>query len=167
MHVGARLASRRWPARRYAAVADALAERGWRVVLTGSAAEREIVDEAVRAMRHRAADLSGHTTLWTLGALIAGARLLVCNDTGVSHLAAATGTPSVVVACGSDVARWAPLDARRHAVLWRDVACRPCAHEACPTAHECAMGVTVDEVVAAALQALARAPAQEPRHVAA
>ncbi len=136
-------------------------------MFTGSAAERPLVDEAVRAMRHPAVDLTGHTTLWTLGALIASARLLVCNDTGVSHVAAATRTPSVVVACGSDVARWAPLDARRHAVLWRDAPCRPCAHPACPTAHECATGVTVDEVVAAALQVLARAPAQEPRHVAA
>jgi ADP-heptose:LPS heptosyltransferase len=167
VHVGAQLASRRWPARRHAAVGDALAARGWRVVFTGSAAERALVDEAVRAMRHPAVDLTGRTTLWTLGALIASARLLVCNDTGVSHVAAATRTPSVVVACGSDVARWAPLDARRHAVLWRDAPCRPCAQPACPTAHECATGVTVDEVVAAALQALARAPAQEPRHVAA
>ena len=70
-------------------------------------------------MRRRAIDLAGKTTLGALGALIEGAEALVCNDTSVSHIAAALACPSVVVSCGADVARWAPLDADRHRVLWQ------------------------------------------------
>jgi ADP-heptose:LPS heptosyltransferase len=100
-------------------------------------------------------NLCGRTaTPWTLGALVDAAALVVSNDTGVSHVAAALGTPSVIVASGSEVHRWAPLDRRRHHVHWHATPCRPCAHPVCPTAHECAMGVPVDTVVATALELL-------------
>jgi ADP-heptose:LPS heptosyltransferase len=57
-------------------------------------------------MRAPAIDLVGKTTLGALTALIDGARLVVANDTGVRHVAAARGTPCIAVACGSDVRRW-------------------------------------------------------------
>jgi ADP-heptose:LPS heptosyltransferase len=83
--------------------------------------------------------------------LLAHARLLVCNDTGVSHVAAAVATPSVVICSGADPGRWAPLDHDRHRVLYADVACRPCAHLACPIAgHPCAQQVGSEQVLAAA-----------------
>lgn len=153
VHVGAQLPSRRWLPERFAAVADRLAAQGLRVVLTGTPGERALVQTVQRSMRHAALDLSGRTTLWTLGALLQRAALLVCNDTGVQHVAAALGTPSVAVSSGAEVARWAPLDAQRHRVLWADVPCRPCSHRNCPTAHECASAVQADEVAAAALAA--------------
>lgn len=147
VHVGAQLPSRRWPVERFAAVGDALAERGLHVVLTGVEAERGLTQSVAAAMRHPVLDLAGRTTLGALGVLLRAARLLVCNDTGVSHVAAALGTPSVVVACGSDPARWAPLDRRRHRVLSAAVACRPCSFDACPIGHPCALGVSVEAVV--------------------
>ena len=79
-----------------------------------------------------------------------GARLVLCNDTGISHVAAALHRPSVVVSCGADVARWAPLDARLHRVLAKAVDCRPCMHLHCPIGHPCATGVSVAAVLAAA-----------------
>jgi ADP-heptose:LPS heptosyltransferase len=79
---------------------------------------------------------------------------VICNDTGISHVAAAVGTRSVVVSCGAEVARWAPPRSDLHEVLWGDVACRPCAHASCPTAHECAQAVGVAQVLAAARRAL-------------
>jgi ADP-heptose:LPS heptosyltransferase len=154
VHPGAQLPSRRWPVERFAAVADALAARGLAIVITGSAAEASIAKVLVAAMQHPAVDLTGRTSLWVLAALVERAQLVVCNDTGISHVAAATGTPSVVVACGSDVSRWAPLDAERHRVLWESVPCRPCGYVNCPTAHECALAIDAGGASSAAHQLL-------------
>lgn len=165
VHPGAQLRSRRWPAGRFAAVADRLAEQGWQVVLTGTAGERELGDQLQGAMQRRCTDMIGRTSLWELGALIEGAALLVCNDTSVSHIAAALGTRSVVVSCGAEVSRWAPLDRGRHRVLWHDLHCRPCANESCPTAHECAQAISPDSVAKAAFAQLARGAAGGARHV--
>jgi ADP-heptose:LPS heptosyltransferase len=149
VHAGAQLPSRRWPIERFAAVADALAASGRTVVLTGGVPETALVGALEAAMTRRAVNLVGRTTLWTLGALVEGAELVVCNDTGVSHIAAALGIPSVVVASGSDVARWAPLDRERHRVLWQPMPCRPCAHAVCPYDHGCARGIDVPRVLEA------------------
>ncbi|WP_374672883.1 glycosyltransferase family 9 protein [Ideonella sp.] len=155
VHPGSQLPSRRWDPRRFAAVADALADRGLRVVLTGSAPEAGLVADVRACMRHTPVDLCGRTDLWSLGALLERARLLVCNDTGLSHIAAALRVPSVVVSCGSDVARWAPLDTQRHRVLAEDMACRPCGHRVCPhEGHPCAQAVMPDAVLRAALRQL-------------
>jgi ADP-heptose:LPS heptosyltransferase len=149
VHPGSQLPSRRWPVERFARVADALARAGHTVVVTGTAGEAGLAAALRRTCPAPVVDLVGRTDLWTLGALLEGARLLVSNDTGVSHIAAALGTPSVVVALGGDVRRWAPLDRERHRVLWRDLPCRPCGHAVCPTAHECS-AIGADEVLAAA-----------------
>jgi len=147
IHAGAQLASRRWPVERFAEVGSRLAERGTTIVLTGTAQEAPLVAGLSAAIPYPTVNLVGRTDLWTLGALIEGAGLLVCNDTGVSHIAAALGTPSVVVASGSDVGRWAPLDGVRHEVLWQPMPCRPCSHPTCPIGHPCAEAIGVDEVM--------------------
>jgi ADP-heptose:LPS heptosyltransferase len=156
VHAGAQLASRRWPVARFAAVAEALHDMGHTVVLTGAPSERTLGAElscllAARGLPH--VNLVGLTSLWTLGALLRDARVLVCNDTGVSHIAAALRVPSVVVSCGSEVARWAPADRALHRVLAQPAPCRPCAHAECPVGHGCALALTVHEVVRT-LQAL-------------
>ncbi|MBS1189740.1 MAG: glycosyl transferase family 9 [Rhodocyclaceae bacterium] len=155
IHPGARLPSRRWGEERFARVADGLAADGLAVVLTGTREEGPLLARLQAAMATPAIDLAGHTSLGTLAALVAEARLVVCNDTGMSHVAAAVGTPSVVVACGSDPGRWRPLDEARHRVLWHPVACRPCLFEHCPTGHECAAGVAAEAVLAEARRLLA------------
>jgi ADP-heptose:LPS heptosyltransferase len=155
IHPGAQLPSRRWLPERFAAVADALADDGHTLVFTGTAGERALVDGIVARLRRPALNLAGRTSLFTLGALLARARLLVCNDTGVSHVAAALGTPSVVVSLGADVARWAPRDTARHTVLWQDMACRPCAHRHCPIGHGCATAMEAPQVLQAARALLA------------
>jgi ADP-heptose:LPS heptosyltransferase len=114
VHAGARLPARRWSAAGFAAVGDALAERGLRVVLSGTEAEALITEEVAGAMHSPALDLAGRTSLGALGALVEKARLLVTNDTGVSHIAAALRVPSVVVFTASDPRRWAPLDGALH-----------------------------------------------------
>lgn len=152
LHVGAQLASRRWPLRRFAAVAQALFDAGHTLVLTGTAAERpmtQALSTQLAALQVPCVDLSGATSLWTLGALLRGARALLCNDTGVSHVAAALGVPSVVVSCGSDPMRWAPPDRARHRVLAKPAPCRPCAYAECPNGHACAHALSVFEVLEA------------------
>jgi ADP-heptose:LPS heptosyltransferase len=147
IHPGSQLPSRRWPAARFAEVADALAMDGLRIVLTGTRQESCLTEEIKASMREPALELSGRTTLGGLAALIGRARLVVCNDTGVSHVAAAMRTPSVVIACGSDPRRWAPLNRELHRVLYADIACRPCAYRECPIGHPCALDISVHQVL--------------------
>lgn len=149
VHAGARLPSRRWPLERFAQVADALAASGMRVVLTGTEEERVLTAAMVERaqMPRRLIDLAGTTTLGELAALIGHARLLVCNDTGVSHIAAALEVASVVICSGADPLRWGPSNRDRHRVLAHPIACRPCAYQMCPIGHPCATAITVDAVL--------------------
>ena len=168
LHAGAQLASRRWPAQRFAAVADALHDAGYRVVLSGSVREQALGAQLAAMMQAPCVNLVGLTSLWTLGALVASASCLIANDTGVSHIAAALGVPSLIVSCGGDVQRWAPPDPDLNRVLSKPAPCRPCAHQDCPTGHGCAHALSVYEVLAA-LQHLLDLPhltstAEGPEH---
>lgn len=156
VHVGARLASRRWPLGRYAQVAAALSDEGWQVALTGTPAEQSLTAEVRRLSGRHLEDLCGQTTLGSLASLVDASRLLLCNDTGISHVAAAVRAPSVVIASGSDARRWAPTNHDLHVVLAGDAPCRPCAFEHCPIGHPCALAVTPPQVLAVAKRQLAR-----------
>jgi ADP-heptose:LPS heptosyltransferase len=117
IHPGARDPARRWPAAGFAAVADTLAAEGFRVVLTGTAAECTCTAGVAAAMRFKALNAAGRTGVGAMAALLEGAALLVTNDTGVSHLGAAVGAPSVILFLASDPDRWAPPDRYRHRAI--------------------------------------------------
>ncbi|HEX8986615.1 MAG TPA: glycosyltransferase family 9 protein [Rhodocyclaceae bacterium] len=120
VHPGASNADKRWHPEAFAAVGDRLAEEfGVSIVLTGSAAERDVVARVAAAMRRPAIKAASAISVGALAALMNDARLLVCNDTGVSHIAAGLRLPSVVVFSNSDIERWAPLDHRLHACVWK------------------------------------------------
>ncbi|HVX11005.1 MAG TPA: glycosyltransferase family 9 protein [Pirellulales bacterium] len=150
IHPGARYASRRWGAERYAAVADALTRKGLDVVITGSAAEVQLARDVAEAMARPAINLAGRTTLGALAALLTDARLVISNDTGISHVAAGLNVPSVVVVTGSDPQRWAPLDRSLHPIASHHVDCQPCEHVDCPIGHPCATGLAPEHVLAIA-----------------
>jgi ADP-heptose:LPS heptosyltransferase len=114
LHPGAAGPSRRWSPAGFAAVGDEMAQAGYGIALTGSDEERDLTGFVRGLMREPALDLAGQTSLDGLAALYRRAALLVCNDTGVSHLAAALAVPSVVVFSDSDRRRWAPLDGELH-----------------------------------------------------
>lgn len=117
LHAGARSSERRWPPEDFAVIGDALAARGLSVVLTGTQEEARLIDSVAAAMRAPSLKLAGRTDLGSLAVLVESARLVVCNDTAVSHLADALRVPSVVVATGSDASRWSPLDTTLHRVV--------------------------------------------------
>ena len=114
LHAGASVPTRCWSSDRFAAIGDYLAQLGWQIVLTGSRAERGLTEAIAQLMKTPVVNLAGKTSLGVLAALFKECRLLVCNDTGVSHLAAALQVPSVVIFNGSDPQRWSPLDRQRH-----------------------------------------------------
>jgi ADP-heptose:LPS heptosyltransferase len=120
VHVGTKAAARRWPAERFAAVAQVLADRGHQVVITGSAAE---LPRAARVARLAGlpgtAVYAGRTDLVKLAGLVARARLVVSGDTGVAHLATAYRVPSVVLFGPEPPWRWGPpADRLWHRALW-------------------------------------------------
>jgi ADP-heptose:LPS heptosyltransferase len=118
VHVGASDPLRRWPPEAFAAVIDALAARvDCQVVLSGSAAERELTARVAAAATTPVIDLAGMTTLGEFAGVIGRLDLLFSNDTGASHVAAAMQTPSVVLFGPADPRRWAPLDNARHHVI--------------------------------------------------
>lgn len=113
LHPGAHLTDRRWPMDRFAEVGRTLAQRG-AVIVTGGEAERTLARETARLIGAGSYSVAGDTTLGAVAALLDGSLGVVTNDTGVSHLADATRTPSVVVFTASDPHRWAPLDRSLH-----------------------------------------------------
>ena len=119
VHPGARQRATCWPPERFASVADRLAEEfGMRIVLTGSADEAPLAHAVADHMHVPAIIAAAPISIGAMAALMARARLLICNDTGVSHIAAGLGLHSVVIFSKADIARWAPLDRLRHRCIW-------------------------------------------------
>ena len=109
MHPGAAFGAKRWPVDRFAAVAAALDGPDSPVLITGSAAERDLAEEVARTAGLPADRvLAGRTDIGALCDLVAGAGLVVSGDTGIAHLASAYGTPSVVLFGPVDPAQWGP-----------------------------------------------------------
>lgn len=96
VHPGAALPSRRWAAERFAACADQLTSvLDCQVVVTGDAAERELAESVRRGAGPRARSLAGSLSLAEFAAVIDLAALLLSNDSGAVHIAAALGTPVI------------------------------------------------------------------------
>lgn len=152
--------TKRWGLDRFRELARRLlASRPETVLVVGGAAEREILWNFAENLPDRYARrvhvLAGETSPETLAALLARCRLLVCNDSGPMHVAAAVGTP-VAAVFGSTSPEWTgPLGAG-HRVLTRRVPCSPCFRRTCPIGEVCLRLVTVEEVMEAAMKILKR-----------
>jgi len=119
VHPGAAFPGRRWPMERFAAVARHLARAGHDVRITGSPAEEGLARAVAGAAGFGPeAVLAGTTTSLELAAVVAAARVVVCGDTGVAHLATAYRRPSVVLFGPVDPALWGPPARAQHVVLW-------------------------------------------------
>jgi ADP-heptose:LPS heptosyltransferase len=160
VHPGASCQARRYPLERFAAVARLLWRRaGWPVVLTGS--EREAGElGAIASQSPGVSSISGRTRVEDLAAVLAGARLVVCNDSLPMHLATALGVPSLVTFSGTDrEVQWeSPYTPTR--LLRRGTPCSPCYRMECPYHLEC-LEIAPEEVVDAAEEMLRSLPLEQ------
>lgn len=150
VHPGASASSRRYPPESYARAIELLSlERGCEAVFTGDTSETDLVEGIRRRMNARSHSLAGRLGLAELGALIAEADLLVCNNTGPAHIAAAVGTPVVDLYALTNP-QHTPWQVPSR-VLNHDVPCRNCYKSVCPAGHhDCLRRVPPEAVVAAA-----------------
>jgi ADP-heptose:LPS heptosyltransferase len=170
LHVSGGRAIKQWPEARFHEVARTLIDRrGATIVLTGSEADRDQVDTAVRGLpTAHLLDVSGTLDLITLAAVLERVALLVTGDTGPMHVAAAVGTPIVAIFGPSDPARYAPRGPLDR-VVRIDLPCAPCNRIRIPPARcvghtpDCLAGIDVARVLTAIDDVLG---AQEHRHVA-
>lgn len=158
MHVSARWPTKRWPAESFAAVADQLdRERAGPVVLIGGP-EDQAAAQAVQSLARAASvhDLTGQIPLRLLPALLQSASVLVTNDSGPMHVAAAVGTPVVALFGPTSPVRTGPYGPS-HRVLTHPVPCRPCFSRRCTHAIEraCLTGIEPVQVVEAVRARLA------------
>ncbi len=164
LHPGASAPSRRYPPDSYARVASTLAlDDRFQVVFTGNRQEQELVAGIRRDMDAPSWSLVDALNLEEFGALLARAHLLISNNTGPVHMAAALGTPVVDLYALTNPQHTPWLVPNR--VLYHDVPCKFCYKSVCPQGHQnCLRLVEPAEVVAAARELLneTRSYGEEP-----
>lgn len=150
--------AKRWPLERYAAAARDIArqtECQW--VIFGAKGDVPLAAELETMLEGECLNLAGQTTLAELCTELQRCRLLLTNDTGTMHLAAALGVPTVSI-FGSTEPDWTGPLGHDHTVLRRHVECSPCFKRECPIDFRCMKEIEPSHVVAAVLGSLAEPP---------
>lgn len=150
VHPGATAPSRRYPPQLFSRVVKRLAALGFRMIFTGTASEVGLVEEIRYEVRDASESLAGKLSLGQLIALIAGSPLLVTNNTGPAHIAAAVGTPivSLYALTNPQHTPWSTASI----VLSHDAPCRNCFKSVCPEGHHsCLAGIPPESVVQACM----------------
>jgi ADP-heptose:LPS heptosyltransferase len=126
IHPGARNPLRRWSPENFAAIANFIGELGYTIVLTGSQEEAAILHNVAERITYpviNIVDILGHLDIGELALVMQNSALLISNDTGVSHVAAALHIPSIIIfSVYSKIERWAPLDTSLHRIIPADKA---------------------------------------------
>jgi heptosyltransferase-2 len=146
--------AKRWPAERFAAVGRELGSRiGGRIVVVGGPGDLPVVAAVGQALAARPGpfppiDLAGRTDLPTLAAVLAGARVVVANDSGPMHLARSVGAPTVGI-FGSTEPKWTAPRGGQVVTAADRPRCAPCYRRTCPIAVQCLARIPVSAVLAA------------------
>lgn len=143
--------AKRWPAERFVELGRRLVERGFAVLACGAAEDREPAQWIAAEVGAMARSVAGQTSLEEQLALCATARATVSNDSGLAHLAAATGCPTVVI-FGSTSSAWTSPLGPRVTVLQHAPVCSPCFQRTCRIGYGCLTAVGVEEVERACLK---------------
>jgi heptosyltransferase-2 len=139
--------AKRWPAESYGRLAAMLGERGYAVWLLGARGDTAACEDVLRASGGRATSLAGKTTLDEAIELIARADLVVSNDSGLMHIAAALQVPQVAIFGSSSPLHTPPLSARAK-VIWLRLECSPCFERECPLGHlRCLRDIAAERVL--------------------
>lgn len=155
---GAKLEPNRWPADRFIEVGQSLAARGCSIVVLGGVSDAPMCERIADAIGLNAASLAGKTTVRGSCEVLERCATLICNDSGVQHLASAVGTPCVSLFTRREFpGMWWPRGPQ-HQVLLKNVECHTCFLDACPFDNKCIKAIGVDEVIAAAQRVVARRP---------
>jgi len=156
-------AAKCWLPEYFAQLADQFIEqRGATVLVSAAPREREIVDQINRHMRHAAVDLArAGLTLGALKEIVRRCDLMVTNDTGPRHIAAAFDVP-VATIFGPTHPEWTEIYFARERKVSVPVFCGPCQKKTCPLDHRCMTRVTPGSVFEATEALLGRAPVVEP-----
>lgn len=137
--------AKRWPAERYAALADRLMDEQRQVLLIGSKDELDVTNEVTGRMQHRPIVLTGKTSLDQITAVLGHLDLVVTNDTGPAHIAAALGCPTIVIFGPTNPLTTRPFSFKAE-IIRHPPDCAPCMLRDCPIDHRCMTAITVDEI---------------------
>ncbi|MDR0736562.1 MAG: lipopolysaccharide heptosyltransferase II [Zoogloeaceae bacterium] len=138
--------AKRWPARHFAALARELTKTGCAVWLLGSAKDRALAEDICRQASGGCRNLCGKTRVDQAIDLIALAKLVVCNDSGLMHVTAALSRP-VLAIFGSSSPNFTPPLSDRAVIVRHDLPCSPCFKRVCPLGHsDCLENIAPQEV---------------------
>jgi len=126
--------AKRWPEAHFAALAQAKHAEGWQIWLLGSEKDRAVTEAINRHTGSVCIDLAGRTTLEQVVDMMACARAVVTNDSGLMHVAAAVDVPLIALYGSSDPAYTPPLSDKAH-VVRLGIECSPCFQRECPLGH--------------------------------
>ncbi len=142
--------AKRWLPDRFAAAGDELAfDLNAQVVLFGGKDDRETAEEVRASSRTDMLNLAGQSTLTETVYLLSQCRLVISNDSGLMHVAAALNVPTVAVFGSTNPQTTSPSGSRT-AIVRQETSCSPCLKKVCPTDFRCMTAVTVNDVVDAA-----------------
>lgn len=141
--------SKQWPEHYYAEIAQKKLAEGWQVWLFGSHNDQAVAESIQQATQGQCINLTGKTTLAEAIDLMSQASVVVSNDSGLMHIAAALDKP-VVALYGSTTPKFTPPLTEQIKILRSGVSCSPCFKRECPlTHHDCMKKLTPTSVVGA------------------
>lgn len=129
---GSQAETRRWPVQKFAELASRIARKtGWTGYVVGGLAEAELAEHLCQNSDLKLVDLTGQGAVSSLWKVFSGAKLSVCNDSGLAHVAALCGSPVQVIWGAGNPKRTLPLGKNKIQIIFNPIDCWPCESNAC------------------------------------